>query len=105
MAVIDGISSTPGCVFPWEALVELCKKYNIISLIDGAHCIGQIPLNLAKADPDFFVTVGLSDSSKYMPWLSRRGRTVTNGSIPGEALLSFMFPNGDVHGLRFRGGD
>lgn len=52
----DAISSNPGVVVPWERLVELCKQYQILSLVDAAHAIGQIPLNLSKNKPDFFVT-------------------------------------------------
>ncbi|CAM0135807.1 hypothetical protein VKS41_001757 [Umbelopsis sp. WA50703] len=56
MALIDAITSVPGVLVPWERIVKLLREHNILSLIDGAHAIGQIPLNLHEADPDFFVT-------------------------------------------------
>jgi selenocysteine lyase/cysteine desulfurase len=57
VVVMDGIVSNPGWVMPWEEMVKICKEEGAISLVDGAHCIGQQKLDLAKSDPDFFVTV------------------------------------------------
>lgn len=56
VAIIDTISSLPGVVQPWEQLVGICREENVLSLIDGAHSVGQIPVNLSRAQPDFFVT-------------------------------------------------
>lgn len=44
-------------LYPWEKVVTLCKKYGALSIIDGAHAIGQIPLDVKKTDCDFFVSV------------------------------------------------
>ncbi|KAI8577367.1 hypothetical protein K450DRAFT_252150 [Umbelopsis ramanniana AG] len=56
MAVLDTISSTPGVRVPFERIIKLLRKHNILSLVDGAHGIGQIPLNLHETDPDFFIS-------------------------------------------------
>ncbi|KAI8137721.1 pyridoxal phosphate-dependent transferase [Fennellomyces sp. T-0311] len=56
IAVFDAISSVPGVRFPFEAMIKLVREYKILSLVDGAHAAGQIPLNLAELDPDFFVS-------------------------------------------------
>ncbi|OBZ84790.1 hypothetical protein A0J61_07158 [Choanephora cucurbitarum] len=53
---MDAITSVPGLLFPFEAVVKLVREYSILSLVDGAHAIGQIPLDLHAVDPDFFIT-------------------------------------------------
>ena len=57
VAVIDELVSNPGVFLPWEELTKICKEEGVYSLIDGAHAIGQIPLNLSLSSPDFFVSV------------------------------------------------
>ncbi|KAF2154274.1 PLP-dependent transferase [Myriangium duriaei CBS 260.36] len=56
IAVYDTVSSLPGVRFPFETLTPLCRKEGVLSCIDAAHCAGQLPINLADLDPDFFVT-------------------------------------------------
>ncbi|ORX62247.1 PLP-dependent transferase [Hesseltinella vesiculosa] len=56
LAVYDLISSLPGAVMPYEELQRLFKSKNIVTVADGAHVVGQIPVNLETLDPDFFFT-------------------------------------------------
>lgn len=56
IAVFDTISSMPGVRVPWERLVQICKAENVLSMVDGAHGVGQIPLDLANVQPDFFTS-------------------------------------------------
>ncbi|GAA6011165.1 hypothetical protein JCM10207_005520 [Rhodosporidiobolus poonsookiae] len=56
LALVDAISSNPGVVVPWERLVKLFRERDIMSLVDGAHQIGQLPLSLRTSQPDFFVS-------------------------------------------------
>ena len=57
VAVIDSISSNPGMALPWEEMTRIARGMGIWTLIDGAHSIGQLPLDVKKADPDFLVSV------------------------------------------------
>ena len=57
LAVIDAIVSVPGVVLPWERMVQVCKEENVWSLVDAAHAIGHIPIDLSSAAPDFWVSV------------------------------------------------
>lgn len=54
--VFETITSMPAARFPFEKITTTCKEEGILSIIDGAHGVGQIPLNLGELNPDFFVS-------------------------------------------------
>lgn len=56
LALFDAVTLMPGVRMPFENLVKICKENDIISLVDGAHSIGLIKLNMTETAPDFFVT-------------------------------------------------
>lgn len=57
LAMFDTVLTFPGARMPWEKLVLVCKMFNVLSLIDGAHGIGHIVLrHLGSVGPDFFVS-------------------------------------------------
>lgn len=66
VAVFDTIVSTPGFRFPFEELVGVCREEGVLSLLDAAHGVGQIPLDLGALRPDFLT----SNCHKYSPPLS-----------------------------------
>lgn len=56
MCVFDVVTSMPGVRFPFEAVAAACRELGVLSLVDGAQGIGMVDLDLAKLDPDFFVS-------------------------------------------------
>ncbi|KAI8811296.1 pyridoxal phosphate-dependent transferase [Cladochytrium replicatum] len=63
IAAIDAISSVPGVIFPFRRLSALFKSKGIWTFVDGAHALGQIPVDLSEDGPygkdgvpDFFVS-------------------------------------------------
>ena len=62
VALLDTVVSMPGVRMPFERLVEICRQEGVLSLVDGAHGVGHVHLDLAKLDADFFV----SNCHKYV---------------------------------------
>jgi selenocysteine lyase/cysteine desulfurase len=56
VCVFETITSMPAARFPFEAISSICKARGILSVIDGAHGVGQIPIDLGELNPDFFVS-------------------------------------------------
>ena len=57
IALFDTVSTFPGVRMPWEALVNLCRNRQTLSLVDGAHGVGHIDLmKVREYKPDFFTS-------------------------------------------------
>ena len=54
--LFDTISSLPGVRQPWEKLVKLCHDEDVLSIVDAAHSVGQIAVDLNSVQPDFFAS-------------------------------------------------
>jgi len=50
------ISSCPAIVLPVDQIVKLCHVHGALALVDAAHSIGAIPINLKELDPDFWLS-------------------------------------------------
>lgn len=44
-------------IYPWEKIVKLCKEFGALSMVDGAHSIGQHKVDVVTSGCDFFVSV------------------------------------------------
>ncbi len=86
LGIIDTVSSKPGVRVPWERLCRLFREHQILSLVDGAHGIGIIPLDLRAADPDFFVSNchkwGYAPRSTALFYVPERNRHLQTSSLP-----------------------
>ncbi|SGZ53993.1 CIC11C00000000537 [Sungouiella intermedia] len=56
LALFDTVVSMPGVKLPFKELVKLCKEYGVLSLVDGAHSIGLLPMDFADFEPDYYVS-------------------------------------------------
>ena len=56
LAIVDHITSPTGLLFPLAEIIEDLHAHGILVHVDGAHAIGQIPLNVAKLNPDWYAS-------------------------------------------------
>lgn len=56
LAFFDTVVSMPGVKLPYKELTKLCSDYNVVSLVDGAHSIGLIPVDFTDFQPDYYTT-------------------------------------------------
>lgn len=53
---LSHITSPTALLFPLQALVRRARAAGIVSMIDGAHSVGQIPLDLCALDADVYAS-------------------------------------------------
>ena len=53
---LDLIAYNPVYLMPIKKIVQLCRKYNCISVVDAAHGVGVLEFSIRDLDPDFFMT-------------------------------------------------
>lgn len=58
LAVFDHITSNTAVTLPVQRLVELCHSRGVPVLIDGAHGLGQLPLDMTAIGADYYLSNG-----------------------------------------------
>jgi len=56
LAIVDHITSPTALVFPIRDIIADLHELAIPVLVDGAHALGQIPLDLADIEPEWYVS-------------------------------------------------
>lgn len=56
LAILDHITSSTGAIFPIERLIAKLQAKGVFVMIDGAHAVGQLPLNLTALGADGYVS-------------------------------------------------
>ena len=52
------VSNTIGSIVPVKEMADLAKKYNAITVVDGAQALGLIPVSLKQMQIDFYIFAG-----------------------------------------------
>ncbi|XP_065640823.1 uncharacterized protein LOC100210723 isoform X1 [Hydra vulgaris] len=55
LAIFDHITSASSVVLPIHDLGIICQKYNVISVVDGAHAPGQLYLDVENYNVDIYL--------------------------------------------------
>lgn len=64
LVCLDHISSAPGIVFPVGKIAEACKAHGVPVLVDAAHALGQVRINLRELE-ESGVTYWFTDAHKW----------------------------------------
>jgi isopenicillin-N epimerase len=56
VAIVDHITSPTALVMPLERIIPELRSHNARVIVDGAHAVGQIPLDLAALRADWYVS-------------------------------------------------
>jgi isopenicillin-N epimerase len=56
LAIVDHITSPTALVMPLERIIPALRRSGALVLVDGAHAVGQVALDLERLQPDWYVS-------------------------------------------------
>ncbi|XP_021360730.1 L-cysteine desulfhydrase-like isoform X2 [Mizuhopecten yessoensis] len=93
VVVIDYITCLCAMQLPVTEIVQLCRRYNAITVIDGAHAPGHVPLCLHRMKADYFT--GSFHKWMFTPWGCAFAWKNKKVAFPLRSLTSSS-PNDDL---------
>jgi len=89
VACFDHISSFPTAILPIKKLVQICKDNGTLVLVDGAHVMGQIPVNVLDIGADFYLSNAhkwlYSPKGTAMLWVDKKWHSIIRPLIISSA--------------------
>ncbi|XP_064627884.1 uncharacterized protein LOC135487744 [Lineus longissimus] len=55
LAIFDHIPSNTPFIMPLQEIIDICHERGVPVMVDGAHTIPNIPLNLTRLNPDYYI--------------------------------------------------
>lgn len=56
VVMISHVNTTTGCVMPAKEICAWARQHNMLTLVDGAHAVGMIPVDVSAMGCDFYVS-------------------------------------------------
>lgn len=56
LAVFDHVPSNAAFIMPVREIIQICHERGVLVLIDGAHALGTLPLNMKDLQPDYYTS-------------------------------------------------
>jgi selenocysteine lyase/cysteine desulfurase len=54
LVAVSQVLQTSGRILPAAEITAICRSEGVLSLVDGAQAVGQVEVDLAAMDPDFY---------------------------------------------------
>ena len=58
MLVVSHVSFATGMTFPIKKMAEICRRHDVMILVDGAQGAGAVDFNVHEMDVDFYALAG-----------------------------------------------
>lgn len=91
------IVSVPACILPIKRLVQVCRQHGAQVLVDGAHALGHVSIDVQDLDPDYYVANGhkwlYSSKGSALLWVHPNRQadiSPTTISYEGQGLSRFQ---------------
>jgi selenocysteine lyase/cysteine desulfurase len=84
------IVSVPGIILPVKRLTEVCTRYGALTMIDGAHTIGQMAINVTDIGCAFYLSNGhkwlFSPKGTSFLWADKRYQRLLVPTVVSHAI-------------------